>query len=330
MRRVRSAAGRLGPTLIALGVVFAIVLAGCAVNTPTPKPSSGEPLSAVQQAITTLAITPQDAAQSTAQATTPQGTVPQVVSPQAAATHITNSAAQAHIDAAKAALKAHQYDVALQEAQAATMADPQSSDAQWVLGNTYNQRADTQTTDASRKDDLSRAVDAYMQAIKLNPNNDAAYTNLATVYYKTGQFDDAQKQVEQALKLNPGDATSHYVLGTIHLQRDPKQYPNALDQAQAEFEAAIKYDPKLGAAYTGLANVYLLKSDFAKALENAQKGVDLTQDAPDPFVFWALAQAQGATGDKAGCTKTIEKINSFNVQDPAFNQQVQRLAQQCK
>jgi tetratricopeptide (TPR) repeat protein len=237
---------------------------------------------------------------------------------------------QSHVDAAKAALKAHTYDVALKEAQAAIAADPQSSDAQWVLGNVYNQKADTETTDASRKDDLAKAVGAYTQAIKLNPKNDAAYTNLATVYYKSGQFSEAQKQVEQALNLNPNDATSHYVLGTIYLQSDPKETPEAVDKAQAEFEAAIKNDPKLGAAYVGLANVYLIKNDFAKALQNAQKGVELTQDAPDPFVYWALAQAQGATGDKAGCTKSIEKIQSFHVPDSGFKDQVEKLVQQCK
>ena len=259
-------------------------------------------------------------------ATTPAPTA----MPQVTATRTVDASVQTHIDAAKVALKASKLDEAIREAQAAITADPQSSDAQWVLGNAYNQMADTQSAAELRQNYLSKAVDAYLQALKLNPNNDAAYTNLATVYYKTGQFDEAQKRVEQALKINPTDATSHYVLGTIYVQRDPQAFPDALDKAQAEFEAAVKSDPKLGAAYIGLANVYLAKNDSAKALQNAQKGVELTQDAPDPFVYWALAQAQSATGDKAGCTKTIEKINSFKVADASFNQQLQKLTQQCK
>ncbi len=321
-----------GLGLAVLVVSLSIGLAACAATTPTPKPTPGpgsRPLDGVVTgtlpANLPLITTSQQTTASVALPTAPQG-----ATVQAAPNHVTNSAAQAHVDAAKAALKDHKYDVALTEAQAATEADPQSSDAQWVLGNVYNQRSDTQAAADQRQNDLDQATSAYLQAIRLNPNNDAAYTNLATVYYKNRQFDEAQKQVEQALKLNPNDATSHYVLGTIHLQRDPTKYPDALNQAQAEFEAAIQNDPKLGAAYTGLANVYLLKNDPAKALENARKGVELTQDAPDPFVYWALAQAQGATGDKAGCTQTIQKINSFSVQDPDFNKQVQALAQQCK
>jgi Flp pilus assembly protein TadD len=242
----------------------------------------------------------------------------------------TTQAGQTHIDAAKAALKAGKYDDALKEAQLAITIDGQNSEAHYLLGNAYNQLAGIETDGPKRQDDLTKAVDEYMKAINLDPKNDAAFTNLATVYYQNGQFDEAEKQVNLALKLNPTDPTSHYVLGTIYLQRDPTKVTDALDKAQAEFEAALKSDPKMGAAYIGLANVYLFRKDYARALDNAQKGVDLTQDAPSPFAYWALAQAQCANGDKAGGAKSIDKINSFNPTDPFFKQQVQALANQCK
>ncbi len=239
-------------------------------------------------------------------------------------------AAQKHIAAAQAALKAGKFDGARQEAAAAVQADPNSSEAQYLLGNAYNRMAGAETDAQKARDDLSKAVDAYMAAIRLDAANGAAYTNLATVYYQNGQFDEAQKQVEQALKLKPDDPTSHYVLGTIYLQRDPKQAADTLDKAQAEFEAAIKSDARMGAAYIGLANVYLFRADYPKALQNAQKGVELTQDSPSPYAYWALAQAQCASGDKTGGAKSIERINSFNPSDPLFKQQVQALADRCK
>ncbi len=191
--------------------------------------------------------------------------------PTVAPTKAVSQEAKTHIDAAKAALKDKKFDAALTEAQAAVAADPQSSEAQYLLGNAYNQIGGAETDDTKRRDDLARAVDAYLAAIKLDPKNDAAYTNLATVYYQNGQFDEAQTQVEAALKLKPDDSVSHYVLGTIHLQRDPKKYPDALDKAEQEFLAALKSDSKLGAAYVGLANVYLFKGDYQKALETRRR-----------------------------------------------------------
>lgn len=247
-----------------------------------------------------------------------------------APTPTVSQSVQSRLDAARAALNAGRFEEALQEAQAAVAADPANADAHYLLGNAHNQLAGIAADEASRRDHFAKAVDAYLTAIKLNPNHDAAHTNLATVYYQNSQFDEAQKYVETALKLKPDDATSHYVLGTILLQRDPKQYPGALDEAQKQFEAAIQYQPDFGAAYTGLANVFLFKEDYQKALENAQKGVDLTQNAPNPFTYWALARAQCALGDTAGGARSIEIINSFGVNDPFFTQQVQALASRCK
>jgi tetratricopeptide (TPR) repeat protein len=261
---------------------------------------------------------------------TPTTIAPANAGPSATNTPTANPDAQPHLDAARAALKAGKFDVAITEAQAAITADAKSAQGYYLLGNAYNQLASTQSDAKERQANLAKAVDAYLKAINLDPQNDAAFTNLATVYYQTGQFDEAQTRVEQALKIKPDDATSHYVLGTIHLQRDPKTFPDALDKALAEFQAAIKSDPNMGAAYVGLANVYLFKNDMKLALENAQKGVDLSASAPNPYAYWALAQAQCSSGKNADGADTIKKIYTFSGADPLFLQQVQALADRCK
>ena len=87
--------------------------------------------------------------------------------------------------------------------QAAIAADAKNSQAYYLLGNAYNQLTATQSDAKERQANLAKAVDAYLKAISLDPQNDAAFTNLATVYYQTGQFDEAQTRVEQALKINP-------------------------------------------------------------------------------------------------------------------------------
>jgi tetratricopeptide (TPR) repeat protein len=132
------------------------------------------------------------------------------------------------------------------------------------------------------------------------------------------------------LKINPSDPVSHYVLGTIYLQRDLAQVPEAWDKAQQEFEAALNFDPALGAAHTALANVSLFKGENQKALEYAQKGIELATGAPDPYSYWALAQAQCALGDRAGTAESIKTINGLKPTDPLFIQQVQALAERCK
>ena len=240
------------------------------------------------------------------------------------------TSATQHIEAAKAALKDKKLDVAISEAEAAVEANAKNSDAQFVLGNAYNQAASIEADSGKRQTYLTKATNAYLAAIKLDPKRDDALTNLGTVYYQTGQFDLAETQAQAALKLKPNDARTHYLLGTIYLQRDPKKDPSVLDKAQREFEAAVANEKELGAAYIGLANVYLFKGDYKNANTQAKTGVDLMKAAPDPFALWALAQAQCGGGDKANGTNTVTQILGMKVPDPVFVQQVQALAAQCK
>jgi tetratricopeptide (TPR) repeat protein len=238
--------------------------------------------------------------------------------------------AQARIKAARDALDAKDLAKALSEAQAAVQIDPNSGEAYFVLGKVYSQSAMSEANAQRQQQLLNSAIDAYRNALRLSPNNDAAHTNLGTVYYQLGRFDDAKAEAEAALKINPSDATTHYLLGTIYLQRDPGREPDALNKAQQEFETAVKSDPRISAAYVGLANVYLFKGDAAKALEHASKGVELLQPDADPFTYWALAQAQCATGDAANGAKTISTIKGMRPSDPQFTAQLLALEAKCK
>ncbi len=235
-----------------------------------------------------------------------------------------------HVDKAKAALKDRRFDVALAEVLAATEKDAANSDGFFVLGNVYNQSAGNEADSTKRQTLLTQAITAYKTALKLSPDNDAAHTNLGTVYYQLGQFDAARQSAEAALKIKPDDARTHYLLGTIYLQNDPTKQPEMLDKAQSEFDKAIQSESDLGAAYVGLANIKLFKGDFAGAMANAQKGVDLMKDGADPFALWALAQAQCKGGNKAAGAQTLLRITAMNVPDTQFVQQLQALAAQCK
>lgn len=248
----------------------------------------------------------------------------------AAPAQVNTTEAQARLDAAKAALKAGDLAKAQTEANAATIANPQSSEAFYVLGNVYNQQANALGDEGQRQDVFTKALEAYQKAISLNPKNDAALVNLGTVYYQNGQFDEALKNVQAGLAINPNDATSQYILGAIYLQQDPTTKPGAVDSARTAFETAIRLEPKMAVAYTGLATVLLFKNDYTNAKINAQKGVDLAPGSKDPYVYWALAQAQCQSNDFAGGAKTIALINSLNPQDARFKTQVQTLAARCK
>lgn len=241
-----------------------------------------------------------------------------------------NASAQTLVETSRGALQSREYAKAIAAAQEAVNADPASSGTHYILGNAFNQAGGSEADPSKRADYFSKAIAAYQKAISINGANGDARHNLGTVYLQLGQIDNARAQFEAALKTDPNDSKTHYMLGTIYLQDDPARSPQSLTRAESEFLTALSLDAKLAEAYVGLAQVFLSKGDPTKALENAKKGVDLSAPNVDPFSYWQLAQAQCATGDKAGGSATLQKVIAAGVPDPNFNQEVQRLVASCR
>jgi tetratricopeptide (TPR) repeat protein len=239
-----------------------------------------------------------------------------------------NAPATQRLDAARSALNARNYALAVTEAEEAVKADGGSSMTHYVLGNAYNQSGASASEPGLRSDFFNKAVGAYQRAIAINNNNADAQHNLGTVLLQLNRVDEARIALESALKIDPADAKSHYMLGAILVQDGANSSSQA--RAEQEFLAALQSDPNLAEAHVGLAQISLNKGDAQKAVDYAKKGVELSGANVDPFTYWQLAQAQCRAGDKAGGSQTLEKVRAANVPDPAFNQQVLDLTSSCK
>jgi general secretion pathway protein A len=84
---------------------------------------------------------------------------------------------------------------------------------------------------------LDEAIQAYRQALRINPENVNAHTNLGIALYRKGLLDEAIEAYHEALRINPQDALTHLNLG-IAL----KDKGLAAEAAKA-FEEFVKYAP---------------------------------------------------------------------------------------
>ena len=57
------------------------------------------------------------------------------------------------------------------------------------------------------------AINAYKQAISLDPNNDAYHLNLGNIYFSQSRSQEAFEEYKRAVQLNPVSATNLYSLG---------------------------------------------------------------------------------------------------------------------
>ncbi|MBR5305111.1 MAG: tetratricopeptide repeat protein [Candidatus Gastranaerophilales bacterium] len=91
----------------------------------------------------------------------------------------------------------------------------------------------------STNEDLTTAINCYIESIKENPDQSSAYYRLATLLHKNGQIgvENAIEQCHRAIELNPTDANAHMYLGYF------LSLNQQFDEAKKEFKEAIKLKP---------------------------------------------------------------------------------------
>ena len=123
-----------------------------------------------------------------------------------------------------------------------------------------------------RNNQSNNAKESLKQAIKFNPNSDAAHSNYALVLYAIGKIKDAEKETEQALQLNSKNSTAIYLRGVLSYSRG--DYYNSLIDA----DTVLKLTPQF-------ASAYLLKAQaiLGYYYSNKSKGADLSDSLKKAF-----------------------------------------------
>ncbi|MGN0728861.1 tetratricopeptide repeat protein [Treponema sp.] len=134
------------------------------------------------------------------------------------------------------------------------------------------------------KNQHRNAVSSYMRGLKVDPNHPVLHLNLAKSYDALGEFEKSQSEYESALKtkpgwfeaienyaelllkknktrtageivshalnLNPKNADMHVKLGDVYTRQSD------FDNAEFEYNEALKIRPEFPKALSGLANTY--------------------------------------------------------------------------
>ena len=173
---------------LAGGLCLALGLAGCA--------SLGEPLKALQMAVTPAPAEPSTANKPATAAPAQQAVLePPPVAPQA----------QRAFDDARRALAAGRNDDAERGFRALAQAHPELGGPHANLGVIYRQAGK-----------LPQAQAALEEAVKLSPEQPVYLNQLGVTYRQLGQFAKARSAYEKALELDAGYATACLNLGILH------------------------------------------------------------------------------------------------------------------
>jgi len=194
----------------------------------------------------------------------------------------------------------------------------------FAMGRMY---AELAGSDGSANDYVSKAIENYQAAMKLDPSAGIIFEELTDVYIQSGRLRDAVTEAEDLLKENPDNLDARRMLGRIYtrmigdaqqgrvstqmVQRAIEQYqtitqkaPGDVDswvilgrlyriqnnsvEAEKAYNQALKADPKNEDALTALAMMYLDLGDTKRAIENLKAA---SEGNPSPQTLTALAAA---------------------------------------
>jgi tetratricopeptide (TPR) repeat protein len=123
---------------------------------------------------------------------------------------------------------------------------------------------------------VNKAVEVLKEACRLNAEAFPSRLNLGIALLEAKQFSEAEGHLREAVKANPSAVTAHMYLGIALLRL------NNYDEAEKELLVATTANAsQLAIANYYLGGLYWRKQDYPRAVEQLEKYLALTPNAPD-------------------------------------------------
>jgi Flp pilus assembly protein TadD len=138
------------------------------------------------------------------------------------------------------------------------------------------------------------ALDAYTQAITLDPNSAEAYARRGDTYVDLKQYDKAIADYDHSITLDPNFIIAYDNLGATYLQL------GNFFQALANFNKEIQLAPTKADAYISRGSAYYGLSDFHSAIKDFEHAIELAPDEAIGYYWRGFAYTElGSDNDDA-------------------------------
>jgi len=127
---------------------------------------------------------------------------------------------------------------------------------------------------------ITKARDSFRKSIKMDPDYEEAYYNLATTFSNT-EYKKKLLLLQKAIQLDPNYSKAHRELGW--LLRKHKDFLNA----ETHIKKAIELDESDGWAHIYLGNLLWTQENFSLAEKAFNKAVEIWPNQSTPY--WCLA-----------------------------------------
>ncbi len=143
----------------------------------------------------------------------------------------------------------------------------------------------------------------YLRAIELNPNYAAAHVWYACQLAMEGRFDKSIEEAQQACELDPFNPFKSYIFGwcLYHARR--------YDECIAHCRDLIRRDSRFSSAHFCLSWVLRRKGEFAEAIQEAEKAIELGGDTPQ--ILASLGSAYAEAGQEQDARRVLRELDEM-------------------
>lgn len=166
------------------------------------------------------------------------------------------------------------------------------------------------------REKFEEAIAHHSKNLNRTRKNGADYLNRGLAYSRIGENDKALSDLEEAVAWKPEDAVAQYHLGRLKLAK--KDHKGAI----AAFTAALRSDPKYGAALMDRALAYIAEGEYAPAEKDLNAALDAEKTA-DGYLSRAMARV--SLGDSSGAAADAQEAKLLNAK--AVSLKKEQLAQ---
>jgi TolB-like protein/DNA-binding winged helix-turn-helix (wHTH) protein/tetratricopeptide (TPR) repeat protein len=194
------------------------------------------------------------------------------------------------------------YDVASQKASKSLQLDPSLSDPHATLGDRK----------AEQDWDWTGAEQEYRQAIRLEPSNSRAHCRLSSLLSILKRHDEAISEAQNAVQLDPLSPAAEFQAGIAYY------FARRLKEAEETFKNTLEMNAASIELRLWLCRVYLQEKNFALALAEYQRVLDLAKILPNksdiPFLS-RFAEIYARTGKSEEAEALLKRLQGLPVRE---------------
>ena len=187
------------------------------------------------------------------------------------------SLAVAYVAAGDIHRKRGNHELARGSYEGACRANPYAFKPQYHLGLTYQRLARAARAVEKAHECLRRAVQIYLRAIALEPEDFETNLNISACYFQLGKYDLAEQYCKAAIKIEPDDPHAHSNLGIIYDSQ------NKLYDAIREYKVSLEFDTNQPKLLVNLGSTYMRQNRLKGAIHAFEIAIKLEPNDPVPW-----------------------------------------------